>query len=160
MRVTQIDVRVIPSYPRSSLSQIAVLQTFHSGSHPYEFYVDSVSSLPQQGEIVSLGTLSGVAALRLSAEHERSWLAVQPPTTRRADFAARYNQYFGWSGRLAEQGRFPEALSAYESAITYLDDPRLFARESSAIPRLRQLTRDVRNGKVSVAAAKRLWFKY
>lgn len=154
LRVTAIDERVISSSPPSGQPQIAVVQTVDSENRPSEFELDSVAALPLRGEVVSLGLLSGQRALRLSAEHERSWLALQQPTTRRADFVGRYNAYFRWSGLLAEQGRFSEALSAYEAAMAYLDDPRLFAGETSAIPKLRQLVRDVRSRKLSVAAAK------
>lgn len=114
---------------------------------------------PNVGEIVNLGDVNGYPAMRLSPAHERAWLGMQKPSSRANEDAILYNNYFTWSSKLAQNGRFVEALAAFKRALSYLEDTDLRKRERSDIPRLEQLVRDVQSGKIPVDKAKRLWFE-
>ncbi len=166
MRVTDIEHFSIPfSVPSKSWTITAI-----AGGDQEIFASDlAASETPHQDETIALGVIHDSTftepllvddrVFRLSRPHEQAWQARQTPMPISLQRTLRYNMYFSYSDRLASEGHFKQALSAYREALSYLDDARLRDGEAADIPRLTAIVQAVQNRRMTTAQAKQAWFK-
>lgn len=165
-RVVRVDRMLIPSGDYRTPWPVTVVRT-NSGA----FMLDSPSlaETPKAGETIDIGVLHDETftapiphvdrVVRLREKHERMWLSLQTPVPAGRDRQIRYNMYFERSEQLAQRGRFEDALAAYKTALSYLDDRSLKAAEEKDAARYQSIVERVKQGKLTTAAAKALWFR-
>jgi hypothetical protein len=165
VRVSGVERFVIPSSQPATTWTLTVIEAPQT-----EIFAENLSQseTPFAGETVTLGLLHDETftapmfvddrTFRLSAAHERAWAARQTPVPSNVRRTRIYNMYFEYSDRLASDGRFEQALSAYRTALQYLDDPSVRAGAPREIARREAIVQSVRAGRISVAQAKRAWF--
>lgn len=165
-RVVRVDRMFIPSSDYRTPWPVTIVRT-----RSQVFMLDSPSraETPEPGETIDIGLLHDETftapiprvdrVVRLSGSHERAWLALQTPVPAGRDRIIRYNMYFARSQQLAQRGRFDDALAAYKTALSYLDDASLKAAEEKDVIRYSSIIERMKQRKLTAAAAKALWFK-